>query len=52
MCKGVGGGDGWEAAGGLKLPIRLFGVAMRPRSASHRPRQDLRALRDISPTQG
>ena len=30
----------------------LFGVAMSPRSASHRPRHDWRALRDISPTQG
>ena len=25
---------------------------MSPRSASHRPRQDWRALRDVSPTQG
>ena len=25
---------------------------MSPRSASHRPRQDWRALRDASPTQG
>ena len=25
---------------------------MSPRSASHRPRQDWRTLRDISPTQG
>ena len=30
----------------------LFGVAMSPRSVSHRPRQDWRALRDVSPTQG
>ena len=37
---GVGGGGGWEAGGGLYLPIGLFGVAMSPRSASHRPRQD------------
>ena len=36
----VGGGDGWEARGRLYLPIRLFGVAMSPRSARHRPRQD------------
>ena len=49
---GVGGGGGWEAGGGLYLPIGLFEVAMSPRSASHRPRQDWRALRDISPTQG
>ena len=48
---GVGGGDGWEAGGGLYLPIGLLGVAMSPRSASHRPRQDWRALRDISPRQ-
>ena len=32
--KGVGG---WEAGGGLHHPIGLFGVAMSPRSASHRP---------------
>ena len=32
--------------------IGLFGVAMSPRSASHRPRHDWRALRDVSPTQG
>ena len=49
---GVGGGGGWEAGGGLYLPIGLFGVAMSPRSASHRPRQDWRDLRDFSPTQG
>ena len=36
---GVGGG-GWVAGGGLNPPIGLFGVAMCPRSASHRPRQD------------
>ena len=49
---GVGGGGGWEAGGGLYPPIGLFGVAMSPRSTSGRPRQDWRALRDISPTQG
>ena len=48
---GVGGG-GWEAGGGLHLPIGLFGVAMSPRSAGYRPRQNWRALRDVSPTQG
>ena len=53
----VGGGWGewrgrWEAGGGLYLPIGLFGVAMSPRSASHRPRQDWTALREVSPTQG
>ena len=49
---GVGGEGGWEAGGGLYLPNGLFGVAMSPRSASYRPRQDWRALRDVSPTQG
>ena len=43
---------GWEAGGGLYLSIVLFGVAMSPKSDSHRPRQDWRALRDVSPTQG
>ena len=46
MCKGVGGQErgggmveagGWEAGGGLHHPIGLFGVAMSPRSVSHRP---------------
>ena len=36
----MGGGGSWEAGGRLYLPIGLFGVAMSPRSASHRPRQD------------
>ena len=49
---GVGVGGRWEAGGGLYLPIGLLGVAMSPRSASHRSRQDWRALRDDSPTQG
>ena len=49
---GAGGGGRWEAGGGLHHPIGLFGVAMSPRSVSHRPRQDWRALRDVSPTQG
>ena len=45
MYKGVGGGGvggfaRWEAGGGLNPPIGLFGVAMCPRNASHRPRQD------------
>ena len=40
--KGVGGREGggggwWEVGGGLHHPIGLFGVAMSPRSASHRP---------------
>ena len=42
----------WEAGGGLYLSLGLFGVAMSPRNASHRPRHDWRALRDVSPTQG
>ena len=46
---GVGGGGGWEAGGGLTLPLGLFGVAMSPRSTGHRPRQDWRALKDVSP---
>ena len=29
-------GGGWEAGGGLHHPIGLFGVAMSPRSTSHR----------------
>ena len=36
----VGGGGGWEAGGGLNPPTGPFGVAMCPRSAGHRPRQD------------
>ena len=48
----MGGGGGWEAGGGLYLSNGLFGVAMSPRSASHRPRQDWKTLRDISPAQG
>ena len=60
MYKGVGGwegggvgvGGGWEAGGRLHRPTGPFGVAMSPRSASHRPRHDWRALRDVSPTQG
>ena len=34
----MGGGGGWEAGGGLNLPLGLFGLAMSPRSASHRPK--------------
>ena len=49
---GWGGGGGWEAKGGLYLPIGLFGVAMSPRSVNHRPRQDWRALRDVSQHRG
>ena len=36
--RGVGGGDGWEDGGGLNPPLVLFGLAMSPRSASHRPK--------------
>ena len=50
--EGGGGGSGWEAGGGLYLPIELFGVSVSQRSASHRPRQAWRALRDVSLTQG
>ena len=39
----MNGKNEWAAVGGLYLPIGLFGVAMSPRSASHRPRQDQRA---------
>ena len=35
---GVGGGGGWEARGGLSHLLGLFGLAMSPRSASHRPK--------------
>ena len=49
---GVSGGGGWEAGSRLHYPIGLFGVAMSLRSASHTPKQDWRALRDVSPTQG
>ena len=46
----MGGGGGWEAGGGLHHPTGLFGVTMSPRSASHRPRHDWRALSEGSPT--
>ena len=53
MYKGwVGGGGRWEAGGGLYIPIGLFGVAMSPRCADHKPRQDWRALGDVPPMQG
>ena len=45
----MGGGGGWEAGGRLTLPLGQFGVAVSPRSTGHRPRQDWRALRDVSP---
>ena len=42
---GVSGGGGWEAGGGLHHTTGLFGVAMSPRSASHRPRHDWKGLK-------
>ena len=41
-----GGWGGWEAGGGLYLPIALFGVVMSPRTAIHWQRQVYRALRN------
>ena len=35
---GVGGGAGWEAGGRLNPQLGLFGLAMSPRSARHRPK--------------
>ena len=35
---GTGGGGRWEAGGELNPPLGLFGLAMSPRSASHRPK--------------
>ena len=59
MGRGVVGGlGGWRGRVGSQrwvIPSNwpgLFGVAMSPKSASHRPRQDWRALRDVSLTQG
>ena len=37
---GVSGGGGWEAGGRLNPPLGLFGLAMDPRNASHRPKHD------------
>ena len=41
-CKGLGDGVGderrWAAGGRLNPPIGLLGLAMSPRSASHRPK--------------
>ena len=34
---GLGDGGGWKVGGGLYLPLGIFGLAMSPRSASHRP---------------
>ena len=36
---GWAGGEGeWEAGGELNLPLGPLGLAMSPRSASHRPK--------------
>ena len=48
----MGGGGRMEAGGRLNLPVGLSRVVMSPRSAVHRLRQDWRAFRDVSPTQG
>ena len=34
----MGGGGGYEVKGGLNPLLGLFGLAMSPRSASHRPK--------------
>ena len=34
----MGNGGGWAAEGGLKPLLGLFGLAMSPRSVSHRPK--------------
>ena len=43
MGGGGGSGGGREDEGGLYLSIGLFGVAMSPRTTSHRHRQAWRA---------
>ena len=35
---GAAGGSAWEARGGLNPPLGLFGLAMVPKKASHRPK--------------
>ena len=37
ISRSVGGGGGGVAGGGLNLPLGMFGLAISPRSASHRP---------------
>ena len=49
---GADGGTGWEAGAGLNLPLGPFGLAMGPRSASHRPKTCLNGVRDVSPPLG
>ena len=39
----VGGEGEWAAGGGLNSPLGLFGLAMSPRSVSHRPKHALTA---------
>ena len=34
----VSGGEEWAAGGGLNPPLGLFGPAMSPRYATHRPK--------------
>ena len=46
---GVDGGGGGAAGGRLYPPLRLFRLAMSPKSASHR---SLDSLRDVSPPLG
>ena len=47
VCKrlgdGVGDEGGWAAGGRLNPPLRLLGLVMSPRSASHRPKHAQRA---------
>ena len=45
MLERVGGqeggdmdGGGWTASDGLNLPLGVFGLAMSPKSANHRPK--------------
>ena len=50
---GVSGRGGWAARGRLKPPLGLFGLAMSPRSTSHRPMQTCsEGLRDVSLSMG
>ena len=35
---GIGGGDGWKVGGKIEPPLQLFGQALGPRSARHRPK--------------
>ena len=40
----AGGGGGQEARGRLNPPLGLFGLALSPRSASHKPKHAYRRL--------